>query len=203
MPTLYRKVTQLKKKTKEIYIQDAYITCKRFLKSIFEAGLSATLITEERKEVKPIFELITNDVSSQPITEKISRIFNEATGEILIMGWIGTFFVKKLRELKNKGVSIRAITHKPKEAKGQPWAQEISRAYKELIDIIGLECISIKPELHGRAVIVDNKAIIGSMDLNAYSLTGSHIEFAMYTEDSETVRNLRNYFNRIFSPLKE
>jgi hypothetical protein len=41
------------------------------------------------------------------------------------------------------------------------------------------------------------------MDLDSYSLTGTRNEFAIYTEKVESVRNIRNYFNNIFTPLKK
>ena len=53
--------------------------------------------------------------------------------------------------------------------------------------------------IEGRARIVDNKAIIGSIDLDSYSLTGPRIEFAVYTEDVEIVRKLRSYFKQKFN----
>lgn len=74
---------------------------------------------------------------------------------------------------------------------------------KESISIIEKDHISLKPEFHGRAIVVDNKALIGSMDLDSYSLTGTRIEFAAYTEDPKIVRSLRNYFNQIFIPWNE
>jgi phosphatidylserine/phosphatidylglycerophosphate/cardiolipin synthase-like enzyme len=80
--------------------------------------------------------------------------------------------------------------------------KEKEKAFAELLAFIGKESISTKSEFHGRAIIVDNKAIIGSMDIDSYSLTGARIEFAVYTEDPEVVRKLRNYFNQTFSPLK-
>ena len=61
----------------------------------------------------------------------------------------------------------------------------------------------MSPECHLRVLLVDNKALVGSMDFNAISLTGTHREFAIYTEIPEIVRSIRNYFDQIFTPLSE
>ena len=185
-------------------IQDSYLSCKRFLETIFQGGLSATLVSEKKKELlKPVAQLLINDQASRMILDKIEGMLEQATGEVLLCGWIGTLLLPKLTEMKEKGVKIRVITHKEKELKGKPGHQDVQRAFQELISMISKDNISIRPECHCRVVVVDNKALIGSMDLNAISLTGSHRELAIYTEDPEIVRNLRKYFNEIFSPLSK
>jgi len=205
LPALYDKLTCFVGfETNDFEIQNACLESRRFLETIFESGLSATLVSEEVKEIsKPISKLLINSISSDQISRKIETMLNNATGEILIFAWIGTIHLKKLRELKEKGVKIRVITGKVKLIRQDPMRKEKELAMKELIQIIGKDHILIKPEFHGRSIIVDNKALIGSMDLDSYSLTGTRIEFATYTEDVETVRKLRNYFNQIFTPLKE
>lgn len=205
LPALYQKLNRLDVvEVKEFKIQDAVLTCSRFLRDIFVGGLNATAISEVKTKLpKKVTEFLTNDIASQPITEKITELLENATTEILVFGWIGTILLKKLRELKQKGIEIKVITGLIKGIRQDVMKKEKQRAMKELISIIGKDNISIKPEFHGRAVIVDNKALIGSMDLDSYSLTGTRIEFATYTEDPEIVRSLRNYFNRIFTPWKE
>ena len=204
LPLLYRQICQYGMKANELDLQNAYLRCKRFVKTIFEGGLSATLITEKKKEVaRPKVEFLINDTSTRQITEKIEAMFTEVTGQILIIGWMGTILLKKLREIKEKGVEVKVITGNVKTIRQDPMRKEKERAMKELIDIIGKENISIKPEFHGRAIVVDNKALVGSIDLDSYSLTGTRIEFATYTEDPEIVRTLRKYFKGIFSPLKK
>ena len=205
-PALYEKMRRkvLKTRPTEFDIQDAYTTCRRFLKNIFEGGLSATLILEEKKEpLKPTAQLLINDQASRQILDKIEEMLEQATGEVLLCGWIGTLLLPKLKEIKQKGVNIRVVTHKEKELKGKPGHQDVQRAFQELISTIGEDSISIRPECHCRVVVVGNKALIGSTDLNAISLTGAHRELAIYTEDPEIVRNLRKYFNEIFSPLSK
>ena len=205
LPSLYTKLNRLRKvRTDEFTIQDAVLTCRRFLKHIFESGLSSTLIKEEKREpLKPTVQLLINDQASRQILLKIEEMLEQATGEVLLCGWIGTLLLPKLKEINQKGVNIRVITHKKDELKGQPGKQDVQRAFQELISMIGEDNISIRPECHCRVVVVDNKALIGSMDINAISLTGSHRELAIYTEDPEIVRNLRKYFNEIFSPLSK
>ena len=205
LPTLYRKISQLEEKDIDEYqIQDAYITCERFLRTIFVGGLSGTSISEQKIAIpKPKVQLLINDVSNREITEKLNEMLDGATAQILIFGWMGTIFLKKLQELKQKGVEIKLITGSIKGIRQDLMRKEKEKAIKELISIIGKDHISIKPEFHGRAIIVDNKALIGSMDLDSYSLTGTRIEFAMYTEDPEIVRRLRNYFIKTFTPWKE
>lgn len=206
-PMLYRQLRQLPHRMKEVTdfdLQNAYLVSKTVLKDVFEGGLSATLIAEEKKKIpKETVTFLTNDVSIRQITEKINALLDEATGEILIIGWIGTILLKKLKELREKGVELKVITGSVKTIRQDPMRKEKGRAMKELVSTIGKENISIKPEFHGRIIVVDNKALVGSMDLDSYSLTGTRIEFAIYTEDPEIVRTLRNYFKRIFSPLKK
>jgi len=130
-------------------------------------------------------------------------MLDQSTDEVLICGWVGTILLPKLKEIKEKGINICIITHKTTELKGKPGKQDVDRALNELTQSIGKDHISINPECHCRVLVVDNKALIGSMDLNAISLTGTHREIAVYTEDPEIVRTLRNYFKTIFSPLKK
>jgi len=203
-PMLYYQIVQLYKMPNEYEIQHSYLTCERFLRTIFESGLSATTVSEEKLVIpKPVVEFLINNSYVRQITERIEKMFEEATNEILIMGWIGTFFISKFKELKQKGISIFVITGNTKDIRQDVMQKEKAKAITELIAIIGKSNISIKPEFHGRMMIVDNKALIGSADLDSYSLTGTRIELAAYTEDPTIVLNLRNYFKKIFSPWKE
>jgi len=186
----------------EFMIQDAYYEGLRFLDEVFIGGLRARPI-EEAPMISHKFELLINITARREITERIDSLLDEATGEILICGWIGTYFIPKFKDLKSKGVKIRFITHKPQKARNQPWKREIEEAYSKLCSDIGLDNICIDPNIHGRMVIIDNKALIGSMDLNSSSLTGPHTEFAIYTDEPEIVRRLRRQFNAKFKPLKE
>lgn len=206
LPVLYRRLSQhiSEELPDDFHIQDTFLTCKRFVETLFEGGLSATIISEEKKEPsKPTAQLLVNDQTSRQIIGKIGEMLGQATGEVLLCGWIGTLLLPKLKEINQKGVNIRMITHKDTELKGKPGHRDVQTAFRELISMIGKDNISIRPECHCRVVVVDNKALIGSMDLNAISLTGSHRELAIYTEDPEIVRNLRKYFNGIFSPLSK
>ena len=204
-PVLYMKLSKgmiSMSDVTEFQIQDASIESSNFLDQVFIGGLGAEPVQEAPK-ITHKSEFLVNNANTREITERIESLLDEATGEVLICGWIGTYFIPKLIELKNKGVTIRFITHKPQEARNQPWRGEIEEAFKKLCSHIGLENICIDPTMHGRMIIVDNKALIGSMDLNAYSLTGPHTEFAIYTDDPEIVRKLRNLFYTKFKPLKE
>ena len=206
LPILYEKLRSLKDvKPNDFEMQDSYLTCKRFLETIFEGGLSATLVMEEeRKEIlKPRIQLLINDETSRQILDKIENMLDQATAEVLFCGWVGTILLPKLKEIKEKGVDIHIITHQSSELKGKPGKRDVERAFNELISMIGEDHISRRPECHCRVLVVDNKVLIGSMDLNAISLAGTHREIAIYTEDPEIVRTLRKYFKEIFSPLKE
>jgi len=203
-PTLYSQIVQQSKIPKEDEIQNSYLTSERFLRTIFESGLSATTVSEEKLIIpKPAMEFLINDSDVRQITEKIEKMFEEATNEILIMGWIGTFFINKFKELKQKGINIFVITGNTKDIRQDIMQKEKAKAITELIATIGKSNISIKPEFHGRMVVVDNKVLIGSADLDSYSLTGTRIELAAYTEDPTIVLSLRNYFRKVFSPWKE
>lgn len=205
LPNLYRRFSQIHKtEIEEHLIQDAYISCKRFLRTVFVGGLSGTAISEKKITIpRPQLEFLINDVSTRQITEKVSEMLNGATGEVLIFGWMGTILLKKLQELKHKGIEVKLVTGLIKGIKQDVMRKEKEKAMKELISMVGKDNISLMPEFHGRAVVVDNKALIGSMDLDSYSLTGTRIEFATYTEDPEIVRSLRNYFKRTFVPWNE
>lgn len=181
-------------------IQVARQRCEEFLVEIFVGGLGGKEIVE-RTEVSR-WELLINDVNCRHITDRIYQMLEQATGEVLVMGWVGTDCLPKLKELKSQGVTIQAVTHKPKEMKS-PVPKDIQQGYTNLIKILGKTNVSTNRELHGRAIIVDNKALIGSMDLNSPSLSGEHREFAVYTEDVNTVRKMRTYFKKMFVPLKQ
>jgi len=191
-------------KTEELDIQRAYLESKRFLEVIFESGLFATLISEEKKSPpQTTTQFLINDQVSHKILEKIEPMLDGATGEVLVCGWVGTLLLPRLRVLDDKGINIRIMSHKSTELKGKPGRQDVDRAHKELMSLLGKENISMNPECHFRVLVVDNKALVGSMDFNAISLTGTHREFAIYTEDPEIVRSIRNYFNQVFTPLEE
>lgn len=198
-PILYYKIIK-QFKYEESDLQNVRIENEAFLDDIFIGGLGAKEI-HEKAEVNR-WELLINDVNNRQITERIYEMLRDATTCVLLMGWVGTDCLPKLKELKNVGVTIRSITHKPSELKS-PVPADIQKGYADLIGIIGLKNVSVNPMLHGRACIVDNKALIGSMDFNSHSLSGEHIEFAIYTEDADIVRSLRSYFESMFKPLKE
>lgn len=205
IPMLYEKISLgiiSLEELSEFQVQDSQRESLNFLDRVFIGGLGAEQI-QEAPLISHRLEILVNNTNKREITERIDSLLDDATGEVLICGWIGTHFIPKLKEIKSKGVNIRFITHKPQEAKGQPWRGDIEKAYGELCGEFGLENICIDPSMHGRMIIVDNKAIIGSMDLNSYSLTGAHTEFAIYTEEPEIVRRLRTQFNAKFKPLKE
>ena len=205
IPMLYEKLRYLRNfETNDFQIQNAYLESKRFLEVVFESGLSATLIVEERKSPpQSATEFLTNDQASRQILMKIEEMLDQATGEVLICGWIGTILLPKLKEITQKGIDVRIITHKSNELRGKPGSQDVQRAHKELVSLLGKDHISVRPECHFRVLVVDNEALVGSMDFNATSLTGTHREFAIYLEIPEIVRSIRNYFNQIFTPLSE
>lgn len=112
LPVLYRKISLGKiERVEEHQIQDAYINCERFLRTIFVGGLSGTMISKEKLLIqKSEMQFLINDVSIRRITGKINEMLSDATGEVLIFGWMGTILLKKLRELKHKGIEIKLIT---------------------------------------------------------------------------------------------
>lgn len=99
LPILYRQVLQAGAKPEEYQIQDAYLTCERLIRQIFEGGLSATLVTEEKKVMpEPTAILLVNDSFTRQITERINDMIEGATAEILISGWVGTYYLDKLQK---------------------------------------------------------------------------------------------------------
>jgi hypothetical protein len=181
-------------------LQDTKLRSEEFLDEIFVGGLGSKEIQEVKTETP--WELLINDARNRQIQERVYEMLKGATTSVFLMGWIGTDCIPKIKELKDANITIKAITHKPGEFKS-PVPQELQKGYAELISLIGLDNVSTNPLLHGRALIVDNKVLVGSMDFNAHSLSGEHIEFAIYTEDAGTVRKLRDYFETAFKPLKE
>lgn len=181
-------------------LQDVRIRGEEFLDQVFIGGLGG----KEVRQVKDVSasELLINDIHHRQITERIYKMLQGATTCVLLMGWVGTELLPKLKELTNVGVTVRAITHKPSELKA-PVPRGVQKGYTELTKLIGLSNVSVNPLLHGRGIIVDNKAMVGSMDFNAHSLSGGHVEFALYTEDVDIVRILRSYFDKMFKPLKK
>jgi phosphatidylserine/phosphatidylglycerophosphate/cardiolipin synthase-like enzyme len=57
--------------------------------------------------------------------------------------------------------------------------------------------------MHGRIIIMDNKALVGSMNLNSASLTGPHIEFAIYIVQIEIISGLRRISHSKFKRLRQ
>jgi len=205
LPQLYNKLIYLEGfETNDLQIQTACLESKRFLEMIFESGLPATLVTEEKKlPPQPVTQFLVNDQTSHHILDKIIAMLDQATGEVLICGWVGTILLPRLKVVKQKGINVRIMTHKSIELKGKQGKQDVERAHSELISLLGKENISMSPECHFRVLVVDNKALVGSMDFNAISLTGTHREFAIYTENPEIVRSVRKYFNQVFTPFEE
>lgn len=199
---LYEKLTKKladEEEIKNFIIKDSKIASERFLDQIFIGILGGEVIEEVKDDL--VLKLLMNDSGTREITKIIDKLFNEATTEILICGWIGTHYIPKLLELKSKGINVKFITHKPGEAKGQPWKSEVEEAYRSLCTDFGLDKISNAHNIHGRTIVVDNKALIGTMDLNSSSLTGVHTEFAIFTDDPDIVRRMRVIFNTKFEPL--
>lgn len=201
-PILYRILTQLEptEEPNAALIQDSRICCERFLKTVFSAALAGTSLSAKTTTLtKTYVEFLINDAMHRQIHEKLEDMLDNATAEVLIFGYMGTIFVKKLQDLKQKGVTIKIITGNIGAIRQDVMRKEKEKAMEELVKMLTKANISSKPDFHGRAVIVDNKALIGSMDLDSYSMTGARIEFATYTEDPEIVRTLRVYFEHTFT----
>jgi hypothetical protein len=204
IPAIYVKISKSIIKDdqlKENILQDAYLESLNYLDKLFIGVLEAEFINEN-KISDPLINLLINDSNSREITCKIDDLLDVVTTELLVIGWIGTQYIPQLIKLHKEKVNIYFITHKPQEAKNEPWRSEIEEAFEHITKEIGLNNICIDPNIHGRILIADNKALIGSMDLNSSSLSGTHTEFATYTEDPEIVRKLRIYFFSKFTPLK-
>jgi len=198
-PLLYDKIVR-GLDYEQVDLQDVKLSCEDFLDDIFIGGLRGKEILERKNALA--WELLINDVNNHRITERIYKMLENATTCVLLMGWVGTELLPKFKELKDVGVTVKAVTHKPSELKA-PVRREVQKGYRELIKLIGLNNVSVNPLLHGRTIIVDNKALVGSMDFNSHSLSGEHIEFAIYSEDVNIVRSLRGYFEKMFKPLKD
>ncbi len=204
MPILYEKIGKNfipLNEVSEFQVQNAQLNSLRFLDSLFIGVLNGKII-EETSNI-PQSKLVVNDSLIREISDFVDALLDRATGEVLICGWVGTRCVPKLRELESKGVKIRIITHQPSEARNQPFRDEVHEAFTQLCIHIGKENICTDENMHGRMIIVDDKALIGSMDLNSSSLTGPHTELAIYTEQTEIVLGLRNLFNSKFKPLAQ
>lgn len=202
MPAIYTKISKRMVSINdldEFTVQNAHFTSLRFLDQIFIGALNGEPI--EEIPTLPQARLVTNASLTRDITNLVDDLLQKATGEVLICGWIGTRCVPKLRELVSKGVKVRIITHQPSDAKNQPFRDEVHEAFNLLCSYVGKENICADDNMHGRTIIVDNKALIGSMDLTSSSLTGPHTEFAIYTEQPESVLELRNLFNARFKPI--
>jgi hypothetical protein len=94
LPTLYRKISQNVVSSEEVQdfdVQDANVTCKRFLRTIFIGGLSGTPIGESKQMLsETTMEFLINDPFLRQITEKLELMLDNAVGEILIFGYMGT-----------------------------------------------------------------------------------------------------------------
>ena len=112
LPVLYFNITKNKVTCDEIDIQDANAVSERLLRTIFVGGLNGTLVSGERQDQSKMnsTELLINDVKTHQISQKLEKTLESATGEVLIMAWMGTILLTKLRALKSKGVEIRVIT---------------------------------------------------------------------------------------------
>jgi len=185
----------------EFMLQEAYEEGSQYLDKIF-IGLLQGKEYLKRNILETNTLLITNDSYSRDITKKIKYLFSFAKNEVLIVGWIGTELLNELKLLKDREVNVKIITHKPNEAKDQPWKAEIEKAYKEIVNLFTIKNICIIPSFHTRFLVVDDSAIIGSMDLNSSSLNGTHTEIAIFTEDPDIVDKLKTEFSRNFIPLK-
>ncbi len=202
-PILYTKLRKSYLNENDIRDIDMKISkynCSLYLDELFIGKLNGTIIEEILKK-RFEYKLLINDSNRREITDEIDKLLDSATTEISICGWMGTHYLPKLTQLKNQGVRIRFVTRRPSEARGQSWKSEIEEARKNIISNFGLETLSDAHNVHGRTLIVDNKALIGSLDMNSASLTGAHTEFAILTDDPEMVRRMRGVFNSKFQPL--
>jgi len=201
-PALY---TKLRRKLEigeidDFIIQDSKFNSELFLDELFIGKLGGTVVEDFIKR-RFEYKLLINDSNRREITDEIDKLLDSATTEISICGWMGTHYLPKLTQIKNQGVKVSFMIHRPSEAKGRPWKSEIQEARKTIVSNFGIETISDAHNIHGRTIIVDNKAIIGSLDMNSASLTGAHLEFAILTDDPEIVRRMRAVFNSKFQPL--
>lgn len=83
-------------------MQDARISCERFLKAIVIGGLEGKEIAKVEKET-PKWDFLINDANCRNMKNRIQSILENATGEVLLIGWVGMELIPQLKKLKDKG----------------------------------------------------------------------------------------------------
>jgi hypothetical protein len=107
-PAMYLKIVR-KLEYGEVDLQDVRIQSEEFLDQIFIGGLRGKEIQEVKEGCR--WEFLFNDTHVRQITDQINEMLSKATSCVLFFGWFGTEYIPKLKELKEAGLTIKAITH--------------------------------------------------------------------------------------------
>lgn len=167
-----------------------------------KSGLSSEweVISEMLKQstgLKPSYLLLLKNAE-----EKIEEMINTATKQILIMcRAIDTTVSPKIIDSFKKGVEVKILLPPLDRLRRQkiPDLRRVEKAFDQFKEE-GIE-VRENPDVHARFLIVDNKAIVGSTDLDAYGLT-VHFNASILTTDPLIVDRIKMFFNEVWDKSK-
>lgn len=134
--------------------------------------------------------------------EKIEEMINTATKQIFIMcRVIDTTASPKIIDSFKRGVKVKILLPPLGRLRAQkiPDLRRVEKAFEQLKGE-GIE-IRESRDVHARFLIVDDKAIVGSTDLDTYGLT-VHLNAAILTTDPLVVNGIKLFFNEVWDKSK-
>jgi len=144
-------------------------------------------------------ELVKYDEILSTLLERVS----ECEKELLICSaWITAGGIRdileKIRRSNNKpSVRVLLRASEPKDFEiTEHEVFNVLKDYRKYFDI----SIAFHSHLHAKFIVIDDKcAIIGSANLTESGLKGYNVEAAMLVEDGKSVKELRDYFYKIWN----
>jgi len=151
-------------------------------------------------EETPRSVLIRGTATEPVLKDRIKYKIKNAKNTLYIaVQVIDTELLREIIDALNRRVDVKMVIATPKKKWFEYTRDARGLALKELNKFLK---VRVKEDLHCRMLIVDEKVIVGSMDLDRQGLT-VHDNIAIETNDPTVVERAKEEFNRIFQESKD
>ena len=182
----------------------AYYSIEFHYERLYDYKGDVTRVTElGRGTYKPTIEskysFVYNSIDEKSLKTKVEEFFKgaEEGEEILITGWIWSFAIRFLKDLKKRNIKFRIITHKHSSPKRGQRASDEYEVFTQVLTKEFSDNVRILGKLHSRLLISEKKALVSAADLTKDSHEGK-FEAGISTTDGLMILKLIKFFEKMW-----
>jgi sugar-specific transcriptional regulator TrmB len=159
-----------------------------------------SLMLRNLEKITPKFTLLRGTAIEPVLRDRIRQLIENAKKRLYIaVQVIDTELLKEIIDAINRGVDVKIVIAEPDMRWFKYKRDAKALALKELNKLLK---IKVKEDLHCRMLVIDERVVIGSMDLDRQGLT-VHDNIAIETDDSTLIENAIEEFHKIFQISKD